>query len=197
MCILETCLIVMVIVMTNFVIFHVTKDIICDAFDENIIFGIILCIPAVLIMFLISILGYVYIKECIPYHKISSLYHENFSVNDKEQVIGLSKGNNSTEIEIPSISKGVKENAFMGYKNIEKVTISDGVEVEPRAFIGCSNLKEIVVSSYIPVEAFKFCPNLTTVTVPDIGHSVFVGDYEFLPNGSSVIPEDMRIELSN
>ena len=132
----------------------------------------------------------VHLKYYIPYYR-------NFSVNGKSQVIGLSKGNNNTEIEIPDISKGVKTNAFSGRKNIEKVILPEGIEVEPRAFIGCSNLKEIEISSNIPLEAFKFCPNLTTVTVPDIGHSVFVGDYEFLPNGSSVVPENMRIELSN
>ncbi len=86
-------------------------------------------------------------------------------LNDYLSYIGAKAFANTGIREITIKNCTIEEGAFMNCKNLEKVTIGEGVtEIYKNAFLGCPNLKEISISkdvTYIDENAFNGCDNVT------------------------------------
>lgn len=112
-----------------------------------------------------------------------------------------------TEITLPFIGGGTKDNAFLGYifgadkynstvripaaskdesdipyvpTSLRTVKITDAKEIYDNAFYGCTTIKEIVVSNKVEkinTKAFAGCSGLETITLPFVGGSKTANRY--------------------
>ncbi len=97
--------------------------------------------------------------------------YESHKVDDR-RLIRYSPDNPETEFTISDTS--VEPYAFEGAKNLEKITITDGVfYIGEYAFKDCTSLKEVVIDRtwggvYIPKNAFDGCTSLDPAVIEEL-----------------------------
>ena len=87
------------------------------------------------------------------------------------------------KIVLPSTVKSIGKRAFKWCKNIETISLPDGLTaIEDEVFYGCFSLKAITLPASVKnigKSAFKWCENIETISLPDglttIEDEVFYG----------------------
>ena len=117
--------------------------------------------------------------ELISYGNYRGQLSEIMSL--QKSVAISSKNCKINEIRIPSSVREIQEEAFSGYKHLQKVIMSRGVEsIGSYAFADCTKLKKIILPEglkSIGSNAFENCKSLEHVIIPDsveeIGNDAF------------------------
>ena len=92
---------------------------------------------------------------------------------DERHLVHYSPEKKETEFTISGVSS-VEDHAFEGAKNLEKITISDGVfYIGEYAFKDCTSLKEVVIDKtwggvLIPRNAFDGCTSLDPAVIDEL-----------------------------
>ena len=102
-----------------------------------------------------------------------------------------------TEIVIPESVTTIRQNAFMGTKNVEKISIHNGVtSIGNRAFNN-SGIRELDIPSsitVIPAAMASYCSNLERVTFPNSLTSIEANAFANCYNLRNIsIPENVKI----
>jgi hypothetical protein len=135
-----------------------------EVFFMKRIFGVILCIEMVLILF--------------SFDAVAAITNNGFSYEilaDNTVVITDYSGT-SIDLQIPSSIEGksvstIGDYAFYRHSNIVSITIPEGVtSIGYSAFSDCSNLVSITIPKSVTSigdHAFALCSNLTNITIPE------------------------------
>ena len=98
--------------------------------------------------------------------------YESYKADDR-RLVRYSPDKPETEFTISDVSS-VEDHAFEGAKNLEKITISDGIfYIGEYAFKDCTSLKEVVIDKtwggvLIPRNAFDGCTSLDPAVIDEL-----------------------------
>ena len=100
---------------------------------------------------------------------------DNSGVLDLNEIVG----------ELGLVIKEISANVFVGFDNLRKIIISQGVtNIGNSAFANCTNLSEVEFSSgselkTISTKAFYGCVNLSNVNFEELGNLISIGENAF------------------